>query len=202
MSAPPNVVLATGNPGKVRELRALVDDALHFVTQDELGLEAAEETGDSFLENALLKARAAAAQSGLPAIADDSGLEVDALGGAPGVRSARYAGVDASDQDNLEKLLRQMDSLPEAERTARFRCVMVYVRNAADTVPIVSEGVWEGSIAMTPRGDDGFGYDPVFTDRGSGLTAAELRPDEKNRRSHRGQAARGLIHQLLGAGSL
>lgn len=201
MSVPEQVVLATGNPGKVRELRALADGSLQFVTQHELGLEAAEETGDSFLENAFLKARAAAAQSGMPAIADDSGLEVDALDGAPGVHSARYAGHDASDKDNVEKLLRALASVREGERGARFRCVMVYVRNAADPAPVVSEGTWEGSIAMIPRGEDGFGYDPVFVDRGTGSTAAELGPDDKNRRSHRGQAARGLIRQLLNAKS-
>ena len=194
---PRRIVLATGNPGKLRELQRLLGAAFDLVPQTELNIPAVEETGRTFTENALLKARHASAQSGLPAIADDSGLEVDALGGAPGIRSARYAGVDASDEENNQKLLAALGARCAAERGARFRCVMAFVDAADDPEPLLAEGVWCGRILNAPRGIGGFGYDPLFFDEAAGLTGGELEPDDKNRRSHRGQAARQL-GQLLG----
>lgn len=191
------VVLATGNPGKLKELRAmLAAKGFEIVSQTELEVPEAEETGASFRENALLKARNAARHTGLPAIADDSGLEVDALGGAPGIYSARYAGPKATDADNLRKLLQELDAVPAADRRARFRCVIAYMRRADDPAPLVCEGVWEGSILEAPRGANGFGYDPVFLVPGKSLTSAELAPEEKNRLSHRGQALAKLAAAL------
>ena len=191
--APPRrVVLATGNPGKLRELQQLLGAAFDLVPQTELNISAIEETGQTFTENALLKARHASAQSGLPAIADDSGLEVDALGGAPGIRSARYAGIDASDKANNSKLLEALGTLAAAERGAQFRCVIVYVRDADDPEPLISEGVWRGRILDAARGSGGFGYDPLFFDEAAELTGGELDPEDKNRRSHRGMAVRQL----------
>jgi XTP/dITP diphosphohydrolase len=201
------VVLATGNAGKAKEFASLLGAQFQIVLQTDLGLEPAAETGTSFLENALLKARYAALQSGLPAIADDSGLEVDALGGAPGVNSARYAGADATDADNNRKLLHALQDVPAAQRGARFRCTVVYVQSAADSEPLVAEGCWEGAIDTAQRGTGGFGYDPLFCDLSNGeeltgetlgraRTSAELTPTEKNARSHRGQAVRRLC-QLL-----
>jgi len=192
------MVLATDNAGKLRELQRLLGTAFDLIPQSALGITGAEETGRSFTANALLKARHASAQSGLPAIADDSGLEVDALDGAPGVHSARYAGVDASDAENNDKLLAALGSRPAAERSARFRCVMVLVRAADDPEPLIAQGVWEGRILDEPRGSAGFGYDPLFMDEASGLTSGELHADEKNRISHRGDAARRL-GELLAA---
>ncbi|WP_367027562.1 RdgB/HAM1 family non-canonical purine NTP pyrophosphatase [Methylococcus sp. ANG] len=191
------VVLASNNAGKIRELRLLLS-ALGFeiVAQGTLGIPDAEETGSSFLENALIKARHAARLSGLPAIADDSGLEVDALGGAPGVYSARYAGSSASDSDNIDKLLAALNGVEVGRRGARFRCVMVFVREAEDADPVVAEGRWEGRIGETRRGKGGFGYDPVFIVPELGLSAAELPPEDKNRLSHRGQAASLLAGRL------
>jgi XTP/dITP diphosphohydrolase len=161
---------------------------LEIVPQTESRVPEVEETGSSFTENALLKARNATRHTGLPAIADDSGLEVDALQGAPGIYSARYAGPGATDADNLQKLLKELDGVPAAKRTARFRCVIAFLRRADDPAPLVCEGVWEGSILETPRGTNGFGYDPVFLVPGRRLSSAELPPEEKNRLSHRGQA--------------
>jgi XTP/dITP diphosphohydrolase len=181
------VVLATGNAGKVRELQDLLGAAFEIIPQSRLGVRSVPETGQTFLANALIKARHAASASALPAIADDSGLEVAALGGAPGVLSARYAGEGASDADNVDTLLAELAGHPN--RSARFRCVLAYVRNADDPDPIVAEGIWEGHIAEAARGTAGFGYDPVFVDPLSGLTAAELPSSIKNVRSHRGQAA-------------
>ena len=189
----PRVVLATGNPGKLREFQALLGDGVELVAQSTLGVPPAEETGVSFAENALLKARHAAAATGLPALADDSGIEVDALGGRPGLYSARYAGANASDLDNLEKMLRELEGIPAGKRTARYRSVIVYVADADDTAPLVGEGVWEGSIAEAPRGSDGFGYDPIFLPQGEQRTAAELPAAERNPRSHRGQASRAFV---------
>jgi XTP/dITP diphosphohydrolase len=190
------VVLATGNRGKLRELRALLEDlALEVVPQAELGVESAEETGTTFEANALLKARHAARITGLPAIADDSGLEVDALGGRPGVYSARFAGENATDADNNARLLRELDGVDEP-RTARYRAVIVYVSSADDPAPVVAAGAWEGAIAREPRGDGGFGYDPLFLVGTGQLTAAELPPDEKNRVSHRAHALHALVAQL------
>lgn len=191
------VVLATGNKGKLKELKSLLAGKdLEVVAQTELRVPEAEETGASFRENALLKARNAARHTGLPAIADDSGLEVDALGGAPGIYSARYAGPKATDADNLRKLLKELDGVPAEQRRARFRCVIAYLRRADDPAPLVCEGVWEGSILEAPRGANGFGYDPVFLVPGRGLSSAELPPEEKNRLSHRGQALAKLVAAL------
>lgn len=191
------VVLATGNTGKLHELQAmLTDSGIEVLPQRALGVHAIEENGASFLGNALLKARNAARQTGLPAIADDSGLEVDALGGAPGVYSARYAGAEASDADKLEKLLKELRQVPTNNRTARFRCIVVYVRHTDDPMPVACEGIWEGCILEKPRGSNGFGYDPVFLVPGENKSAAELTSVEKNRLSHRGQALRKLVQQL------
>jgi XTP/dITP diphosphohydrolase len=194
------LVLASGNRGKAAELGALLAPlGWELVSQAELGVVEVEETGPTFEDNALLKARHAATATGLPALADDSGLEVDALGGAPGVRSARYAG-GGGDAANVAKLLRELDAVPDAARGARFRCVLVLLRSAADPAPLVARGAWEGRIARAPRGTNGFGYDPVFlpADDAAGRSAAELAAADKNARSHRGQALAALL-RLLGA---
>ncbi|MDX6916453.1 XTP/dITP diphosphatase [Pectobacterium carotovorum] len=194
------VVLATGNPGKVRELASLlVDFGLDIVAQTELGVDSAEETGLTFIENAILKARHAAQITGLPAIADDSGLAVDALGGAPGIYSARYAGVDASDQQNLDKLLLALKDVPDEQRRASFHCVLVYLRHAEDPTPIVCHGSWQGVLTHEATGSGGFGYDPIFFVPELGKTAAELTREEKNAQSHRGQALRLLLDALRNA---
>lgn len=191
------VVLATGNAGKVRELASLLNDfGLDVVAQTELGVESAEETGLTFIENAIIKARHAAQVTGLPAIADDSGLAVDALGGAPGIYSARFAGADASDQQNLEKLLVELQDVPDSERQAQFHCVLVYMRHADDPTPLVCHGSWQGTIARAPAGNGGFGYDPIFVVPEAGKTAAELSADEKRAVSHRGQALKLLLEAL------
>ncbi|AIJ08471.1 MULTISPECIES: XTP/dITP diphosphatase [Edwardsiella] len=192
-----HVVLATGNAGKVRELASLLTDfGLDIVAQSTLGIEGAEETGLTFIENAILKARHAARLSGLPAIADDSGLAVDALGGAPGIYSARYAGEDASDRANLEKLLHALRDVPAGQRQARFHCVLVYLRHADDPTPLVCHGVWEGEIAAAPSGDGGFGYDPIFFVPAQGCTAAQLSREQKRAISHRGQALQQLLDRM------
>lgn len=194
------VVLATGNPGKVRELAALLADfGLDVVAQTELGVESAEETGLTFIENAILKARHAAQVTGLPAIADDSGLAVDALGGAPGIYSARYAGEDASDQQNLDKLLDAMQAVPAGQRGARFHCVLVYLRHAADPTPLVFHGSWAGEITTSSAGRGGFGYDPIFYVPALQRTAAELTREEKIAVSHRGQALKLLLEAMRNA---
>ena len=193
------VVLASSNPGKLSELRALLKPAgLQVVPQDALGVEPPEETGVTFVENALIKARAACAATGLPAIADDSGVVVDALGGAPGVRSARYAGEGANDADNLARLLEALVGVDPPERGAAFVCAIVYLRHVRDPCPIVCEGVWRGRILEAPRGDGGFGYDPVFFVETLNRTAAELSRAEKNAVSHRGQALAQLLGRLGG----
>ncbi|MCO7263349.1 XTP/dITP diphosphatase [Dickeya zeae] len=192
-----NVVLATGNAGKVRELAGLLADfGLDVVAQTTLGVDSAEETGLTFIENAILKARHAARATGLPAIADDSGLAVNALGGAPGIYSARYAGEDASDRQNLDKLLAVLDNVPDEQRQASFHCVLVYLRHADDPTPLVCHGSWQGVITRAPAGEGGFGYDPVFFVPQLGKTAAELSREEKNAHSHRGQALRQLLDTL------
>ncbi|MBW7982967.1 XTP/dITP diphosphatase [Enterobacillus tribolii] len=194
------VVLATGNAGKVRELASLLADfGLDVVAQTDLGVDSAEETGLTFIENAILKARHAAQATGLPAIADDSGLAVDVLGGAPGIYSARYAGEDASDQANLEKLLETLKDVPAGQRQAQFHCVLVYMRHAADPTPIVCHGSWAGEIAFAPTGDGGFGYDPIFTIPELGRSAAELTREQKTALSHRGQALKLLLEALSNA---
>lgn len=191
------LVLATGNAGKVRELSALLAETRWTVRpQSDFAVVEVEETGLSFVENALLKARNAAAQTGLPAIADDSGLVCDALGGAPGIHSARYAGAAAKDADNVRKLLAALAEVPDAARACRFVCVMVYLSHPADPCPLIAQGRWEGRVAREPRGDGGFGYDPVFIAQGGALTAAELEAARKNAVSHRGQALRALVAQL------
>lgn len=191
------VVLATGNAGKIREFAELLAPVgLEFLPQAEFGIEPPEETGDTFEANALLKARHAAARSGLPAMADDSGLEVDALGGAPGVRSARYAGEGAGDLANLRKLLQAMDGIDDPGRTARFRCVIALVQSADDPAPIFGRGAWEGRILRDPRGSGGFGYDPVFAPLGETRSVAELPSREKHAASHRGAALRDLLRSL------
>lgn len=192
------IVLASNNAGKVREIeRLLAESRIRIRPQGEYGVPEAEETGLTFVENAILKARNAARHSGLPAIADDSGLEVDALRGAPGIYSARYAGPGATDEANLRKLLADLADVPEAERTARFQCVLVYLRHAEDPTPLICQGTWEGCILFEPRGSNGFGYDPIFLVPSLDLSSAELDPDTKNRLSHRGQALRRLQEQLL-----
>ncbi|WP_034916883.1 XTP/dITP diphosphatase [Erwinia sp. 9145] len=191
------VVLATGNPGKVRELADLLAAfGLDIVAQTGLGVTSAEETGQTFIENAILKARHAAAITGLPAIADDSGLAVNALGGAPGVWSARYAGEEATDQQNLQKLLSALESVPDGQRQAQFHCVLVYMRSAADPTPLVFHGQWEGEISRTEAGTGGFGYDPIFYVPALGKTAAELTREEKRAVSHRGKALTLLLDAL------
>jgi len=191
------IVLASGNPGKVREINQLLANLdLQVRPQGEFGVEDVEETGLSFVENALIKARNAARHTGLPAIADDSGIEVDALNGAPGIYSARYAGAGASDRANLEKLLEALRDVPEAERCARFQCLMVYMRHAEDPTPLICQGTWEGRILSEARGANGFGYDPVFYVPTHDCSSAELPPDIKNTLSHRGQALRKLVAAL------
>jgi len=194
---PGRVVLATGNAGKQRELTALLGPlGFDLVLQTALGIESAEETGATFAANALLKARHAARLARLPALADDSGIEVDALGGRPGVWSARYAGPDADDAANNEKLLAELAGVPLAQRTARYRCVIALVASADDPAPLLAEGVWEGRIGEAPRGEGGFGYDPLFWPLAMNLTAAELPSAGKNAISHRGGALAALLAQL------
>jgi XTP/dITP diphosphohydrolase len=191
------LVIATGNPGKLREFRELLAELpFDVVGQGELGITAPEETGSSFLENALIKARHASKAAAAAAIADDSGLEVDVLGGAPGIFSARYSGAGATDAANNAKLEAVLETTPAHARTARYRCVLVFVANDSDSAPLSAEGVWEGCIAASPRGSAGFGYDPYFWLPELQMTVAELSPAEKNRRSHRGQALRELREQL------
>ncbi len=195
------VVLASSNAGKLRELAAVLAPLeLELITQGALGIPAPEETGSTFLDNALLKARHAAQRACLPALADDSGLEVDALDGAPGVWSARFAGEGASDAANLERLLQELAGRRGQPRSARYQCVIVFLRSAADRAPLIARGSWEGSIIGEPRGSGGFGYDPVFVPEGLARTAAELAPAEKNLVSHRGQALRALIAMLRAPG--
>jgi len=196
---PPRLVLATGNPGKLREMREILAPwHVDVRPLSEFTRDAAEETGASFVENAILKARFAAEAAGLPAIADDSGLEVDALGGAPGIYSARYAGPGADDAANNARLLRELEALPDAARSARYRCAMVYLHGPLDAAPVIREASWEGRIARLPRGTGGFGYDPLFLVGEGQATAAELDPARKNLESHRGQALRALVAALTG----
>jgi len=191
------VVLATGNPGKLQELRAMLEPlAIEVVPQSQFTRTAIPETGLTFVENAIIKARHAAQLAKLPAIADDSGLEVDALQGAPGIYSARYAGEHASDEDNLRKLLGVLSGRKAAERTARYCCALVYMRWEHDPFPLISQASWEGRITEAPRGSGGFGYDPIFELSQRSVTVAELPAAEKNQLSHRGKAVRGLVAQL------
>ena len=189
-------VLASGNTGKLAELRALLGDGFDLHAQSEFGIEDAAETGLSFVENAILKARHAARACSLPALADDSGLCVDALHGAPGLYSARYAGAQGDSQANIDKLLAELRHLDDAQRSARFVCVLALVRHADDPLPLLAQGVWEGRILHTSTGTHGFGYDPVFFSPQHGCSAAELAADVKNRDSHRGLALAHLREQL------
>ena len=194
---PERLVLATGNAGKLRELREILEPwNVDVRPQSEFTHAHAAETGLSFVENALLKARHAAGASGLPAIGDDSGLEVDALRGAPGIHSARYARPMASDADNNLKLLDELAAVPAAARGARYRCAMVYLRWPLDAAPLIAQAAWEGRILRAPVGVHGFGYDPLFEVAGTGRSVAQLDPAEKNRISHRGQALRALLLAL------
>jgi XTP/dITP diphosphohydrolase len=192
------VVLASGNQHKLEELSSVLPDSMDLVFQGDLNIEGPEETGLTFIENAILKARHASHQSGLPAIADDSGLEVDFLKGSPGIYSSRYAGADASDSDNNLKLLSALKGVPEADRTARFRCVIVYMKHEADPMPLIASGTWEGTILDARRGINGFGYDPLFYIPSLKKSAAELQDFEKNEIGHRGQALIQLCNILAG----
>ena len=192
-----DIVLASSNPGKVREINQLLAELdLQVRPQSEFNVVDAEETGLTFVENAILKARNATQHTGLPAIADDSGIEVDALKGAPGIYSARFAGAGANDQANLDKLLAELEGVPESQRSARFQCLMVYMRHAEDPTPLICQGTWEGRILSAPRGDNGFGYDPVFYVPTHDCSSAELPAEVKNALSHRGQALRQLVSAL------
>ena len=191
------LVLASHNAGKLVEMQEILADLpLQITSAAELGLGDVEETGLTFIENAILKARHAAKVTALPAIADDSGLAVDVLGGAPGIYSARYSGEDATDQKNLQKLLETMKDVPDDQRQARFHCVLVYLRHAEDPTPLVCHGSWPGVITREPAGTGGFGYDPIFFVPSEGKTAAELTREEKSAISHRGQALKLLLDAL------
>ena len=193
----PELVLASGNAGKLAELRQLLGDGrARLRPQSEFGVVDVEETGLTFVENALLKARHAARATGLPALGDDSGLCVDALGGAPGLYSARYGGGHGDAARNIARLLRELEGVPEAARPARFHCVLVLLRTAEDPQPIIAEGSWHGRILAAPRGAQGFGYDPVFLDPENACSAAELEPAIKNAISHRGRALAALKQRL------
>ena len=191
------LVLASGNQKKLGEMRAILEPlTLKVVPQSDFQVPEAEETGLTFVENAILKARNAAAHTGLPAIADDSGLEVDALNGAPGIYSARFSGADASDAKNNALLIDMLGDLPDVPRTARYQAVLVLMRHPDDPTPLICQGTWEGEILLAPRGNGGFGYDPHFLIPELGVTAAEMDPAEKNRVSHRGRALKALMDAL------
>ena len=191
------LVIASGNKGKLRELAALLEPLDYEVhTQAEFNVPDVPETGTTFVENAIIKARHAAEITGLPAVADDSGIEVDALDGAPGVYSARFSAPDATDEKNNALMVEKLRDVPEDQRTARYRAVIVYMKHAKDPSPIICEGSWEGRIVLEPRGAGGFGYDPYFFVPTHGCTSAELSAEEKNKLSHRGQALRELVEKL------
>jgi XTP/dITP diphosphohydrolase len=195
MMFPQKIVLASGNQGKVREFTSLFADyGVDVIAQKELGVHDVPETGTTFVENAIIKARHAAKETGLPAIADDSGLVVDALGGAPGIYSARYAGENATDSDNIDKLLSRLEG--QQNRKAHFFCTLVFMRHADDPVPLVSQGKWLGEILLKRQGDGGFGYDPIFNVPSHKMTAAQLDKAEKNRISHRGKALAVLFDAM------
>ncbi len=191
------IVLASGNAGKIRELQEMLAELdMQIVPQRELNIGDIEETGLCFVENAILKARHAASESGLPAIADDSGLEVDLLNGAPGIYSARFAGETATDASNNRKLLELLGDAPLQQRSARYQCVIVYMRHATDPTPIICQGSWEGHIALEAKGDGGFGYDPLFYLQELNCHAAEIDKQQKNLISHRGKAMAELLAKL------
>ncbi len=190
-------VLATGNPGKVREMQALLQGlGVEVVPQSAFQVPGVEESGESFVENAILKARHASRHTGLPAIADDSGLEVDALQGAPGIHSSRFAGPGATDRDNIQKLLEALSGVPQERRGARFQCAIAFFRHPKDPMPLIAQGCWEGRILQAPRGEGGFGYDPVFYVPECGCSAAELPPEGKRLLSHRARALKALVALL------
>ena len=192
------LVAATGNPGKLAEIERLLDGlGWEVLAQSAFGVEPPPEDGLTFVENAIIKARHAAERTGRSALADDSGIVVDALGGAPGVHSARYAGPGGGDAANNEKLIRAMAGLPEGKRSARFECAVVWLRDPRDPVPLIARGTWTGRVLEAPRGTNGFGYDPLFLDPATGCTAAELSPERKDALSHRGQALRALRAMLV-----
>lgn len=191
------IVLASNNAGKIKEINALLaQQGFEILPQKTFTSKEAVEDGLSFVENAIKKARFAARASGLPAIADDSGIEVDALNGQPGIYSARYAGEDASDQQNVTKLLEALADIEDEKRSARFQCLMVYVRHENDPVPVICQGSWEGKILTAPQGENGFGYDPVFFVPEENCSAAQLSPEKKNSLSHRGKALKLLVQKL------
>lgn len=194
---PPRLVLATGNAGKVREMNHILDGlGVEVLPQSQFDVPEIEETGLSFVENAILKARNAARHTNLPALADDSGLEVDALQGAPGIYSARYAGPDANAADNNRKLMHALRGVPPEERTARFHCAIVYMRHPTDPMPLLCTGTWEGTVLEASRGHGGFGYDPLFFVPTHDCSSAELPPQIKNQISHRAQALQALLAAL------
>lgn len=191
------IVLATGNQGKVREMADVLSDfGFDVVAQSEFNVSDVAETGTTFIENAIIKARHAAKETGLPAIADDSGLEVDALHGAPGVYSARYSGEGATDQKNIDKMLAAMEGIPTEKRTARFHCVLVLMKHEHDPTPLICHGSWEGHITTEQQGENGFGYDPIFWVNEDNCSSAELEPARKKQLSHRGQALKKLFAAL------
>ncbi|MBQ8708567.1 MAG: RdgB/HAM1 family non-canonical purine NTP pyrophosphatase [Succinivibrionaceae bacterium] len=191
------IVLATGNMHKVKEIDAMLSQlSLTVVPQSDYKVTSAPETGTTFVENAIIKARNAAAQTGLPAIADDSGIEVDALNGAPGVYSSRFAGEEGNDRKNLLKLIDSIRSVPEDSRTCRYWCIMVYMRHQKDPTPVICQASWEGTLVTEPRGTNGFGYDPIFLIPEEGLTAAEISLEKKNSMSHRAKALSQLLERL------
>ena len=191
------IVLASGNAGKVREINKLfADSGIEVVPQSDFDVPEVPETGTTFVENAIIKARHAAECTGLPAIADDSGIEVDALDARPGVYSARYAGEGASDEDNNNKMLKELAGVAEADRTARYQCLIVFMRSHTDPVPLITQGSWEGRILEAPQGDGGFGYDPIFFVPTHDCSGGELAPDEKNKISHRAQALNAMLDEF------
>jgi len=191
------IVLASGNAGKLKEFSELLSGLdMDVIPQSHFKLSEAEETGLTFVENAIIKARHACLHTGLPAIADDSGIEVDALNGGPGIYSARYSGLGASDQQNLDALLAALKDSPDLQRSARYQCVIVYLRHAEDPTPIICQASWEGKILMAPIGKGGFGYDPIFWVEESNCSAAELTAQQKHAVSHRGKAIRQFLNQF------
>ena len=197
------IVLASGNAGKVREINKLfAESGIEVLPQSDFDVPDVAETGTTFVENAIIKARHAAEHTGLPAIADDSGIEVDALDARPGVWSARYAGENASDEENNNLMLKELEGVPEAERTARYQCLIVFMRSHTDPVPLISQGSWEGRILEAPRGDGGFGYDPIFYVPTHDCSGGELSLEEKNKISHRAIALQGMLKQFREHGYL
>ena len=191
------IVLASGNAGKVREInRLFADSCIEIVPQSDFDVPDVAETGTTFVENAIIKARHAAQCTGLPAISDDSGIEVDALDARPGVFSARYAGEGASDEDNNNRMLEELRGVPEAERTARYQCLIVFMRSHTDPVPIITQGSWQGRILEAPQGDGGFGYDPIFFVPSHGCSGGELPLEVKNTISHRAIALKAMLAEL------